>query len=62
MRDLVTPGTSAIFLIIRKVTPDKVEDALKLYGGTVLKTSLSREDEARLHEALQDKVAAGVSS
>jgi uncharacterized membrane protein len=62
VRDLVKPGTSAIMLIVRKVTPDKVEDGLKPYGGTVLKTSLTREDEARLQEALQGKVAAGVSS
>jgi uncharacterized membrane protein len=62
IRDLVTPGTSALFMIVRKVTTDKVLDALKPYGGTVLKTSLSREDETRLQEALQGKVASAVSS
>jgi uncharacterized membrane protein len=62
VRDLVKPGTSAILMVVRKVTTDKVLDALKPYGGTVLKTSLSREDEQRLQEALQGKVAAGVSS
>lgn len=62
VRNLVKPGTSAILMIVRKVTTDKVLDTLKPYGGTVLKTSLSREDEARLQEALQGKVAAGVSA
>jgi len=62
VRDLVQPGTSAIFMIVRKVTTDRVLDALKPYGGTVLKTSLSHEDEERLQEALQGKVAATVSS
>jgi uncharacterized membrane protein len=62
VRELVQPGTSAIFLIVRKVTTDKVLEALKPYGGTVLKTSLTHDDEARLQEALQGKVTAGVSS
>jgi uncharacterized membrane protein len=39
----VQPGTSAILVILRKVTPDKFEEALRPYGGTVLRTSLSRE-------------------
>jgi uncharacterized membrane protein len=41
----VQPGTSAILVILRKVTPDKFEEALRPYGGTVLRTSLSREQE-----------------
>jgi uncharacterized membrane protein len=62
VRDLVKPGTSAILMVVRKVTTDKVLDALKPYGGTVLKTSLTREDETRLQEALQGQVTAPVSS
>lgn len=49
-------------MIVRKVTTDKVLEALKPDGGTVLKTSLRRDDEQRLQEALQGKVAAGVAS
>lgn len=45
------PGTSAILVILRKVTPDKFEEALP-YGGTVLRTSLSREQEQELMKAL----------
>jgi len=52
----------SLFVVVRKVTPDKVIEALKPYGGTVLKTSLTHEDETRLQEALRGKVAAGVSS
>jgi len=52
VRDLLQPGTSALFLIIEKSTPDKAVDALKQYGGTVLKSSLSKEDEAELQDAL----------
>jgi uncharacterized membrane protein len=52
VQDLVQPGTSAILVILRKVTPDKFEDALRPYGGTVLRTSLSRDAEQKLMKAL----------
>jgi uncharacterized membrane protein len=52
VRDMVQPGTSALFLIIEKATPDKAIAALSVYGGTVLKSSLSERDEAELQEAL----------
>jgi uncharacterized membrane protein len=56
VRDALQPGTSALFLIVEKVTPDKAVDALKQYGGTVLKSSLSKETEDELQEALQGAV------
>lgn len=60
VRDKVKPGTSALFMIIEQATPDKAISALKQYGGTVIKTSLSEEDTAKLQEALTpEKVAAG---
>jgi uncharacterized membrane protein len=52
VRDMVQPGTSALFLIVEKVTPDKAVEALSRYGGTVLKSSLSKEQEAELQAAL----------
>ena len=52
VQDLVQPGTSAILVILRKITPDKFEEALRPYGGTVLRTSLSREQEEELMKAL----------
>jgi uncharacterized membrane protein len=51
-RDLLKPGTSALFLMVDKVTPDRVVDALSQYGGTVLKSSLSQEGEKELRDAL----------
>ncbi|MBN2294507.1 MAG: DUF1269 domain-containing protein [Pirellulales bacterium] len=48
----LTPGTSALFVLVRKVTPDRVIDEVKSYGGTLLRTSLSKEDEAALQKAL----------
>jgi uncharacterized membrane protein len=52
VRDMLQPGTSALFLVVDKVTPDKAVEALSRYGGTVLKSSLSKETEAELQEAL----------
>ena len=49
---MVQPGTSALFLMLEKVTPDKAVEAMSKYGGTVLKTSLSKEGEADLQDAL----------
>jgi uncharacterized membrane protein len=61
VRDHLKPGTSALFLIIEKATPDKAVAALDQYGGTVIKTSLSDEDTAKLQEALTPEPA-GASS
>lgn len=52
VRDMLKPGTSALFLMLEKVTPDKAIEAMSKYGGTVLKTSLSKEDERALQEEL----------
>ena len=48
----MTPGSSALFVLVRKSTPDKVLDEIKGTGGKVLKTSLSHDDEAKLQAAL----------
>jgi uncharacterized membrane protein len=55
MRELAAalkPGGSALFVLIRKMTPDKVLEEMKGTGGKVLKTSLSHEDESKLQAAL----------
>src|SRR3954462_6017855 len=61
VRDMLQPGTSALFLILEKVTTDKAEEALSRYGGTVLKTSLSNDAEKELQDALHGQEA-GVAS
>jgi uncharacterized membrane protein len=52
VRDMVQPGNSALFLIVEKVTPDKAVEALSKFGGTVLKSSLSKDAEDQVQEAL----------
>ena len=46
------PGSSALFVLARKATPDKVLEEIQGTGGTILQTSLSHEDEAKLQAAL----------
>jgi uncharacterized membrane protein len=62
VRDYVKPGTSALFMVIDRATPDKAIAALEQYGGTVIKTSLSDEDARRLQEALRPPAPAGAGS
>jgi uncharacterized membrane protein len=55
MRDLAAtmqPNSSALFVLARKATPDKVLEELHGSGGTILQTSLSHDDEAKLQAAL----------
>ena len=55
MKDLggtLREGSSALFVLVRKATPDKVLEELKGFGGTVLQTSLSHDKEERLQAAL----------
>lgn len=60
VNDLVQPGTSAIFVVVRKATPDKFLEALRPYGGTVLQSSLPHDAEQQLMKALHgdDRTAA----
>jgi uncharacterized membrane protein len=46
------PGNAALFLLIRKLTADKVLEDLKGVGGTVLRTSFDHTKEDALRAAL----------
>ena len=48
----IQPGTAALFVLVRKVTADKVLEGLKGEGGTIIKTSLDHTKEAALQAAL----------
>ena len=49
--ETIEPGHSALFILVRKVTPDKVMEELKKYNPTVLQTSLTEEQEAQMRSA-----------
>lgn len=45
-------GSSALFVLVRKATPDKVLAELEGTGGKILQTSLTHEEETKLQAAL----------
>ncbi|MEJ2058615.1 MAG: DUF1269 domain-containing protein [Desulfofustis sp.] len=56
MKDLgesFKPGTSALFVLVRKATPDKVLEGLKGFKGKVLQTSLTKDKEEELRKTLE---------
>jgi uncharacterized membrane protein len=46
----VEPGHSALFLLVKEATPEKMVHELGQYNGKLLQTSLSAEDEVRLKD------------
>jgi len=51
--ETLTAGTSVLFVLVRKATPDKVLEQLKGFKGKVLKTSLTADKEEKLREVLE---------
>jgi len=49
--ETIEPGHSALFLLVQDWTEDKVMDEIVKFDATVLQTSLSKEDEAKLRAA-----------
>jgi uncharacterized membrane protein len=49
----LTAGTSALFVLVRKATPDKVLERLQGFKGKVLKTSLTADKEEELRKVLE---------
>ncbi len=48
----IPKGSSALFMLIRRSTPDKVLPEIEPFKPRILKTSLSKHDEDRLRNAL----------
>jgi uncharacterized membrane protein len=49
------PGSSAVFVLVRRATTDKVLEGLRKFAGkgTVFQTSLNKDDEDTLRETLE---------
>jgi uncharacterized membrane protein len=56
--DDIQPGEAILFVLVKKVTGDKVLDGLKGVGGRVLQTSLDHTREQALRDALAGHAAA----
>ncbi|MCB0912367.1 MAG: DUF1269 domain-containing protein [Propionibacteriaceae bacterium] len=50
VREKVTPGTSALFLLTSGAVEDRIKEQLGGVGGELISTNLSVEDEAKLRE------------
>ena len=57
LADTLKPNTSALFVLVRKATPDRVLEVLKGTGGRILQSSLSHEEVDRLQGALAEAPA-----
>lgn len=55
----LTPGTAALFVLVRKFNTDKVVAQLGAFHdkGHIMQTSLSHDDEEKLRAALEAKAA-----
>jgi uncharacterized membrane protein len=54
VRDKVTPGTSALFLLTSNAVTDRVVDEMKQYDFELLSTNLSAEEEKALRDAFAE--------
>ena len=52
---MVQPGDSAIFALLRSIDPDLVAAQFKGYGGTILRTTLSPYQKAKVEATLQSR-------
>lgn len=53
IREQVTEGTSALFLLTEDAVVDRVRDAMSGYDFEVIATNLSGEEEAKLREVFE---------
>jgi uncharacterized membrane protein len=52
LAETLKPGSAALCVLVRQMTTDKVIDEIRKFGGTLIKTNLSHENEEKLRAAL----------
>ena len=52
---MVQPGDSAIFALLRSIDPELVAAQFKGYGGTILRTTLSADQQAKVEATLHGR-------
>jgi uncharacterized membrane protein len=62
MGETIEAGSSALFILVRRVNFDKVLPELKPFGGKVLKTSLTNDQDERLRQALEKLSSSGATA
>lgn len=54
---MIQPGDSAIYVLARAANPDILADQFRGYGGTILSTTLSRDQQAKVEKVLSNRAA-----
>jgi uncharacterized membrane protein len=49
---MIQPGDSAIYALVRTANPELLAEQFRGYGGTVLSTTLSRDQQAKVEKVL----------
>lgn len=55
------PGAAAVFVLVRKSARDKVIPEIVKFGGQLVQTSLSKEDETHLREMVKEALKEGTT-
>jgi uncharacterized membrane protein len=58
----VIPGSSALFIMASRADPQTLVAALDPFGGAMVTSALTRDQEARLHEAVYGSIIAAAAS
>jgi uncharacterized membrane protein len=54
---MIQPGDSAIYALLRTAKPEIVQEEFRGFGGTILSTTLSRDQQAKVEKVLTSKAA-----
>ena len=54
---MVQPGDSAVYALLRTAKPEVVADQFRGFGGTILSTTLSRDQQSKVERVLNAKAA-----
>ena len=54
---MIQPGDSAIYALLRTANPDQVAEQFRGYGGTILSTTLNRDQQKKVENVLSGKAA-----
>jgi len=54
---MIQPGDSAVYTLLRTANPDEVANQFRGYGGTILSTTLSRDQQSKVERVLSKKAA-----
>lgn len=54
---MIQPGDSAIYALVRSARPEIVAEEFRGFGGTILRTTLSRDQQTKVEQVLHSKAA-----